>query len=229
MREKSLSILAMVPPVSQKLPPQRQLTNNQECLPDPMKKIDYNQNHSNFDEVKAALTELGVNGMTITEVKGYGPVKRATRRRFVAANTWSTVYPKPGWTWWLMTRIYESALETIIKTARTGKHRGRQNICYRGVRDHPVTCTGEKGKQGPGKSNSRHQTNSTMQPNKEASKVLNEKIQSGKLYPQNAGPGTQRKYFCALLAERCLASASARQSCWPLVTVSLTNPAKSCV
>ena len=37
-----------------------------------MKKIEIIIRHSRFDAVKKALLELGVHGMTLTEVKGFG-------------------------------------------------------------------------------------------------------------------------------------------------------------
>ena len=37
-----------------------------------MKKIEAIIRHFKLDEIKTALTEVGVEGMTITEVKGYG-------------------------------------------------------------------------------------------------------------------------------------------------------------
>ena len=37
-----------------------------------MKKIEAIIKPFKLDEVKAALTEIGINGMTVTEVRGYG-------------------------------------------------------------------------------------------------------------------------------------------------------------
>ena len=39
-----------------------------------------------LDDVRDALTAIGVNGMTVTEVKGYGR-RRATRKSIAAPNT----------------------------------------------------------------------------------------------------------------------------------------------
>ncbi|MCA9118810.1 MAG: P-II family nitrogen regulator [Planctomycetaceae bacterium] len=43
-----------------------------------MKKIEAIIKHFKTDDVKAALTELGVSGMTITEVRGFGRQKGHT-------------------------------------------------------------------------------------------------------------------------------------------------------
>ncbi len=43
-----------------------------------MKKIEAIIRHFKLDEIKTALTEVGVEGMTITEVKGYGRQKGHT-------------------------------------------------------------------------------------------------------------------------------------------------------
>ena len=43
-----------------------------------MKKIEAIIRHSKLDEIKTSLSEAGVEGMTITEVKGYGRQKGHT-------------------------------------------------------------------------------------------------------------------------------------------------------
>ena len=40
-----------------------------------------------LDEVHDALTRLGITGMTVSEVKGYGRQERDTRRSIAAPNT----------------------------------------------------------------------------------------------------------------------------------------------
>ena len=46
-----------------------------------------------LDEVREALTELGISGMTVTEVKGFGRQK-AIPKFTVVRNTPSTFFPK---------------------------------------------------------------------------------------------------------------------------------------
>ena len=43
-----------------------------------MKKVEAIIRHFKLDDIKTALTEVGVEGMTITEVKGYGRQKGHT-------------------------------------------------------------------------------------------------------------------------------------------------------
>ena len=43
-----------------------------------MKKIEAIIRHFKLDDIKTSLTEVGVEGMTITEVKGYGRQKGHT-------------------------------------------------------------------------------------------------------------------------------------------------------
>jgi len=58
-----------------------------------MKKIEAIIQPFKFDDVKEALTQAGVEGMTITEVKGFGRQK-ATRKSTAAANTRWTFFPR---------------------------------------------------------------------------------------------------------------------------------------
>jgi hypothetical protein len=46
-----------------------------------MKKIEAIVRHFKLEDVKNALTEIGVHGMTITEVRGFGRQKGHTDRR----------------------------------------------------------------------------------------------------------------------------------------------------
>ena len=43
-----------------------------------MKKVEAIIRHFKLDDIKTALTEVGVEGMTITEIKGYGRQKGHT-------------------------------------------------------------------------------------------------------------------------------------------------------
>src|ERR1700733_7496511 len=85
-----------------------------------MKKIEAIIKPFKLDEVKAALTELGVNGMTVTEVKGYGRQKGHTES-FRGGEYTVDFTPKAKVEVVVDDSVFAAALETIMKTARTGK------------------------------------------------------------------------------------------------------------
>jgi nitrogen regulatory protein PII len=58
-----------------------------------MKKIETIIKPFKLDDVKDALNRIGVSGMTISEVKGFG-VSGATRKFIAAPNTRPTSYPR---------------------------------------------------------------------------------------------------------------------------------------
>ncbi len=47
-----------------------------------------------LDDVREALSEIGVQGITVTEVKGFGRQKRGTQSCTVGQSMWSTFYLK---------------------------------------------------------------------------------------------------------------------------------------
>ena len=51
-----------------------------------MKKIEAIIKPFKLNEVKTALNEIGIQGMTVSEVKGFG-ARKGTRKFIVAANT----------------------------------------------------------------------------------------------------------------------------------------------
>jgi nitrogen regulatory protein P-II 1 len=85
-----------------------------------MKKIEAIIKPFKLNEVKAALNELGVQGMTVTEVKGFGRQKGHTEIYrgseytvdFLPKVKIETVLPDP---------LVPPAVEAIIKAAKTGK------------------------------------------------------------------------------------------------------------
>src|ERR1700733_9823926 len=85
-----------------------------------MKKIEAIIKPFKLDEVKAALTELGVNGMTVTEVKGFGRQK-GHMETFRGSEYTVDFLPKTKLDVVVDNAIYEQAVEAIIKTARSGK------------------------------------------------------------------------------------------------------------
>src|SRR6266404_5184865 len=73
-----------------------------------------------FEQVKEALIALGVEGMTISEVRGHGRQKRHTetyRGREYSVD----LLPKIKIELVIPDELVESAVDAIIKTASTGK------------------------------------------------------------------------------------------------------------
>ncbi len=85
-----------------------------------MKKIEAIIKPFKLDEVKNALGEMGVEGMTASEVKGFGRQKGHTE---IYRGSEYTVdfLPKVKIEVVLADQLIERAVDTIVKAARTGK------------------------------------------------------------------------------------------------------------
>lgn len=85
-----------------------------------MKKIEAIIKPFKLEEVKDALGEIGIEGMTVTEVKGFGRQKGHTE---IYRGSEYTVdfLPKIKIELVLSDKQVEAALATIVKAARTGK------------------------------------------------------------------------------------------------------------
>ena len=85
-----------------------------------MKKIEAVIKPFKLEEVKEALTEIGVEGLTVSEVKGFGRQKGHTE---IYRGSEYTVdfLPKVKIEIVLADSIVDKAVETIIKAAKTGK------------------------------------------------------------------------------------------------------------
>ena len=73
-----------------------------------------------LDEVREALSEIGVNGITITEVKGFGRQKGHTEM-YRGAEYVVDFLPKIKIEIACSDEMANSIIEVIIKTANTGK------------------------------------------------------------------------------------------------------------
>lgn len=73
-----------------------------------------------LDEVRQALTELGLQGMTVTEVKGYGRQKGHTEI-YRGAEYAVNFVPKVKLEIVVEDGLADQVVETIAKTAQTGK------------------------------------------------------------------------------------------------------------
>jgi nitrogen regulatory protein PII len=73
-----------------------------------------------LDEVRAALSELGVSGMTVTEVKGFGR-QRGHTELYRGAEYVVDFVPKARLDIAVRSDRVEQVVETIVKAAKTGK------------------------------------------------------------------------------------------------------------
>lgn len=73
-----------------------------------------------LDDVRDALHEIGVHGMTVTEVKGYGRQKGHTEM-YRGAEYVVDFLPKLKLEIAIASDLVESAVEMIINAAQTGK------------------------------------------------------------------------------------------------------------
>ena len=85
-----------------------------------MKKIEAIIKPFKLDEVREALSEIGVTGLTVTEVKGFGRQKGHTEL-YRGAEYVVDFLPKVKVEVVIRQRAEERAVEAIIKAARTGK------------------------------------------------------------------------------------------------------------
>jgi nitrogen regulatory protein P-II 1 len=85
-----------------------------------MKKIDAVVKPFKLDEVREALSEIGVSGLTVTEVKGFGRQKGHTEL-YRGAEYVVDFLPKVKIEIVVADDMLEHAIEAIIKAARTGK------------------------------------------------------------------------------------------------------------
>src|SRR5687767_9278071 len=85
-----------------------------------MKKIEAIVKPFKLDEVREALSEVGVTGLTVTEVKGFGRQKGHTEL-YRGAEYVVDFLPKVKIDVVVPDNLLESAIDAIIKAARTGK------------------------------------------------------------------------------------------------------------
>jgi len=85
-----------------------------------MKKLEAIIQPSRLDSVRDALREIGVDGMTISEVRGHGRQKGQTE--VYRGNEYTLdLLPKIKIETVLPDNLVDSAVQTILKIARTGK------------------------------------------------------------------------------------------------------------
>lgn len=107
-----------------------------------MKKIEAIIKPFKLDDVKAALNEIGIQGMTISEVKGYGRQKGHTEI-YRGAEYMVDFIPKIKIEIVIASADIDKAIETIREAANTGKI-GDGKIFVLPVEDAMRIRTGEK-------------------------------------------------------------------------------------
>ncbi|EXI82223.1 MAG: Nitrogen regulatory protein P-II [Candidatus Accumulibacter appositus] len=85
-----------------------------------MKKIEAIIKPFKLDEVREALSEIGVTGLTVTEVKGFGRQKGHTEL-YRGAEYVVDFLPKVKIEIVVSDAVVEGAIDAIVKAARTGK------------------------------------------------------------------------------------------------------------
>lgn len=85
-----------------------------------MKKIDAVIRHFKLEEVKEALTKIGIQGMTVSEVRGFGRQK-GHKEQYRGAEYTVDFLPKVKMEIVVDDGDAQKVIDTILQTARTGQ------------------------------------------------------------------------------------------------------------
>jgi nitrogen regulatory protein P-II 1 len=85
-----------------------------------MKKIEAIIKPFKMEDVKKALTELGIGGMTVSEVKGFG-FQKGHREIYAGSEYTVGFLPKVKFEIVISDNRVEKAVKAIVEAARTGK------------------------------------------------------------------------------------------------------------
>ena len=85
-----------------------------------MKKIEAVIRHFKLEEVKDALSEAGVHGMTVSEVRGFGRQK-GHKEQYRGAEYTVDFLPKAKIEIIVSDEQAKTVIDTILRTARTGQ------------------------------------------------------------------------------------------------------------
>ena len=108
-----------------------------------MKKIEAIIKPFKLDEVKAALNDVGVQGMTISEIKGYGRQK-GHKETYRGTEYMIEFVPKIKIEVAVADQQAQKVIETIMRTAKTGSI-GDGKIFITDLKDAVRIRTGETG------------------------------------------------------------------------------------
>ena len=109
-----------------------------------MKKVEAVIKPFKLDEVRELLSEIGITGLTVTEVKGFGRQKGHTEL-YRGAEYVVDFLPKIKLELVIADHLVDAAVEAIVKAARTGKI-GDGKIFVTSVEQVIRIRTGETGK-----------------------------------------------------------------------------------
>ena len=110
-----------------------------------MKKIEAIVRPHLLEAVKTALQEVGVIGMTVSEVKGYGRQKGHTET-YRGSEYKVELVPKVKLEVVLTDELMDPAVDAVLKTAKTGKF-GDGKVFVSSLEDVVRIRTGEHGEQ----------------------------------------------------------------------------------
>ena len=110
-----------------------------------MKKIEAIIKPFKLDDVREALSEVGISGLTTTEVKGFGRQKGHTEL-YRGAEYVVDFLPKVKVEVVVQEKLVDQCIDAIMNAARTGKI-GDGKIFVLPVEDVIRVRTGEKGKE----------------------------------------------------------------------------------
>ncbi len=110
-----------------------------------MKKIECVIRPQKLEEVKKALTDAGIVGMTVTEVRGYGKQKGFVQH-YRTSDTLVNLLPKVKIVVVVKEEDLDKTIDTIVKAAQTGEV-GDGKIFVTEVVQVIRIRTGEKGKE----------------------------------------------------------------------------------
>lgn len=85
-----------------------------------MKKIEAIVRHHKLEEIKNALTEAGVQGMTVCEVRGFGR-QRGHKEMYRGAEYTVDFVPKVKIELVISDDLLKTAIDAILRVARTGQ------------------------------------------------------------------------------------------------------------
>ena len=110
-----------------------------------MKKIEAIVRHFKLEEVKDALSEIGVQGMTVSEVRGFGRQK-GHKEQYRGAEYTVDFLPKAKMEIVVSDEQAGQVIETIVQTARTGQI-GDGKIFVTDLQEMIRIRTGETGEE----------------------------------------------------------------------------------
>ena len=109
-----------------------------------MKKLEIIIRHSRLDAVKTALVDIGIHGMTLTDVKGFG-CQGGHKEVYRGTEIWVEFLPKLKIEIVVEKEMVDTIIEAVREAASTGEV-GDGKIFVYNVEEVTRIRTGEKGK-----------------------------------------------------------------------------------